>query len=752
MQPNQQAPESSSALKESRDLHKRWSLERKLAEDEFKDWIKRSDKVVKRYRDERKTSDTGTRKFNILWSNVQTLTPAIYAKIPKPEVTRRQNDEDPVSRTAASILERALEYEVENYHDFDNALRNSLQDRLLGGRGTSWVRYEPHMMQSPMLTDDVETSEEIDYECAPCDYVHYKDMLHSPARTWEEVRWVSRDAYLTKAELIERFGEDAAKNVPLAYKPQALKDRENEGNRKEVSKEGEELEKALVMEIWCKTDKKVYWICPDHDTALDVKDDPLGLQDFFPCPRPLFATITTDNLIPVPDFTQYQDQADELDRVTARIDMLTKAVKAAGVYDATQKGVQQLLSENVDNRLIPVENFTAFSEKGGLKGVIDWMPLAEIITALRELYVARDSIKQTIYEITGLADIVRGASQASETATAQQIKSQFASLRIQMTQNDMARFSSDLLRLKAEIMAKHYQPKTLLMMSGIENTLDAEYAQPAIELLKSNPLRQFRIEVNSDSMVEIDVEEQKRGRVEFLTAAGGFLEQALPLAQTAPQMKPFLLELLNFGVRGFKAGRDVEGAFDQLKASMSKQVEMPVEVQQAQQEIQEQQMMLQEQGQQMQQEKIQIDEAGQKLTAEKQALDVEKTKFGLEKQAAEKMIQMKSAADKQGQQMAKEVEAFKAKGLQDVAGGIGEHMGALDQFSQQVGQALTQMAEAITTVREQQAQEIAQLSDGVQATQQLLMRYATAKRTPIRGANGRVEGVQIEGFDGETLQ
>jgi len=51
----------------------------------------------------------------------------------------------------------------------------------------------------------------------------------------------------------------------------------------------------------------VIWIAKNFPKELDRKDDPLGLTEFFPCPMPLFATVTTGSLIPVPDYCEYQE-------------------------------------------------------------------------------------------------------------------------------------------------------------------------------------------------------------------------------------------------------------------------------------------------------------------------------------------------------------------------------------------------------------------------------------------------------------
>src|ERR1700679_608943 len=87
-------------------------------ETEFKKWEGRVTKILKRYRDDtRSASGNETAKYNILWANVQTLKPAVYAHMPKADVSRRFVDNDPIGRVAALLLERVLDYEIEHYSD-----------------------------------------------------------------------------------------------------------------------------------------------------------------------------------------------------------------------------------------------------------------------------------------------------------------------------------------------------------------------------------------------------------------------------------------------------------------------------------------------------------------------------------------------------------------------------------------------------------------------------------------------------------
>ena len=559
-------------------------------DNEFAKWSARTKKIIKRYRDDtRGQTLTESAKFNILWSNVQTLIPAVFAKLPKADVSRRFGDNDQVGRVASQLLERAIDFEIEHYHDFRNTMRYCVEDRFLGGRGQAWARYEPHVRPQGseddglQVTEDVEAGEladvpeEIDYERAPVDYVHWRDFGHSQARTWEEVSQVWRWVYMTREALVERFGEEMARKIPLDQGPEPL-------NAYNESKKA--YNRAKICELWDKETLKVYWLCKGMPQVIDVRDDPLGLEGFFPCPKPLYATTTSDTLVPVPDFVLYQDQAMELDILSDRIDGLVKALRVRGVYDASQPALQRLLTEGDNNALIPVDKWMAFSEKGGLKGSIDLLPLDTLANALLQCYRAREDIKSQIYEITGISDIIRGASYASETATAQQIKGQYAGLRLRSMQEDVALFASELIRFKAQIMCAKFQPQTLLSYSAAQqmSQVDQQLIPQALQLLQDRPLRNFRVEVAADSLVQVDEQQMKADRLQFIQAFGGFLQQALPVGQSSPPMVPVMMELLKFGVQAFKASRPLEGQIDQALEQIKQQAAEPRQSPEAQAE------------------------------------------------------------------------------------------------------------------------------------------------------------------------
>ena len=542
---------------------------------DFQKWEGRVEKILKRYRDER-TTTTAQCHYNILWANVQTLKAATFSRMPRPDVSRRFKDNDPVARVASLLLERALDFEITHTTDFQEALTACVYDRFLGGRGTAWIRYEPVIETDDTFVSEEdaesdEVSEYLDIEQAPVDYVHWRDFGHSYGRTWDEVDTVWRRVYMTRQMLKERFPEetfgDLWKQVPLDASPEDTRTKMMESNPK----------RALIYEVWDRDTKTVYWINKSMGKILDHREDPLQLEEFFPCPKPLYATLTNESIVPVPDFTLYQDQANELDTLADRIKGLVDALKVRGFYDAANPDLNRLFTEGDNNTLIPVKNYSAFAEKGGLGGAVEFVDLNPIASALNMAYTAMGQVKQQIYDITGISDIIRGASVASETATAQQIKGQYATLRLKTYQDEVAMFASAILKIKAQIICQHFQPETILKIGGAEllNPDDQALIPQAMELLKNNPMRTFRVEVATDSMLYADEQQEKADRVEFLMSTSQFIEKAVQAAQVAPEITPLILDLLKFGVTGYRVGRTIEGEVDNVADKMKQIAAQP---------------------------------------------------------------------------------------------------------------------------------------------------------------------------------
>lgn len=470
-----------------------WLAQLQLGETEDRPFVRRGRKIVKRYRDERPATGKQAAKFNILWSNVETLKPILYGRTPKPDVERRHKNADPIARMGAEILERALSYE-DDLDEFDKVMKRVVEDRLLPGRGVARVFYETENGE-PEEDGDAEPDEEtgkrptfrpVTAERAPVRYVFWEDYRETPSRTDDEVWWRAYRVYLTRDELVKKFGKKLGKEITLDYSPKGI---ENDGDS---GPQADAFKKATVWEIWDKNKKQAVWIAPSYSKApLKEIDDPLQLPGFFPSPRPLRATTTNETLVAIADYSEYQDQAIELDVLTARIDRLQNALKVAGLYAGSSKAeIQQLIDGDSENRLIPVEDWAAFADKGGLTNMIAWLPIDQIAKVLIQLYDARDRVQRTLYQITGMADILRGETDPNETLGAQQLKSQFATRRITESQKDVARFARDLMRLRGCVIAKHFSPESLMKITSLPEPMPA--LPPAPPMLVPAPPQQHQ--------------------------------------------------------------------------------------------------------------------------------------------------------------------------------------------------------------------------------------------------------------------
>jgi len=561
-------------------LAQRWSAEMEASKKELQKFHDDADKIVRRYLDKRDEWQKEESRVNLFWSSTKVLLSLLYARPPKAAVARAFLDaEDDDARVAGQIVQRLLNKSFDdNVSTWDAAIRQGIEDWLVVGMGQIWLRYEVETALEvipaeldPITGEELvpeQTYERIVDEDAPCDYVYWKDFFWSPARTWNEVRWVARRVYMTRDQLINRFGEEIGKTVSLQTTQKS--------SQNDQAPKYDPWAKAEVFEIWEKETKRVYWMAKGSEVILDVKDDPLGIDGFFPCPKPLAANVTSSNFMPRADYIFAQDQFNELDEINTRITWLTRAAKVAGVYDkAAGDSVGRMFSQAAENQLIPVDNWAMFAESGGVKGKVDFAPIEQVVNCIERLRQYRQDKTMQIYEVLGISDVMRGSSKASETATAQQIKAQFGSTRIQLSQFYIAEWITEGLRIKADIISKHFQPETIAMRSNIMRTPDAQYVQGAIALIKDENVADYRISVEADSMAAMDYAAERDAAVQFMQGLGAFVSQVAPMAQQVPGSAPYLLRLLQWAVSKFRVSSEIEGVLDQAIGTMQQQGMQP---------------------------------------------------------------------------------------------------------------------------------------------------------------------------------
>ena len=637
--------------------YERWQSEIQAAEKELDRWQRNARKIVKNFRAERIDASgidaNFERRFNLFTANTQIMQSALLNQLPMPSVEREFKDEnDDVGRVASLILERALEYQVRKDTRMYDIITNVVQDNLVPGVGLSWHTYQADIESKTEEPDEATLA--ANPQAAPIDYdevvgeeivdeyVYWEDILWSPARCWEEVRWLARKTYLTRDQLIERFGEEKGKEVALDYAPKK--------NDARVETKNQVFQQGCIYEIWSKEEEKVYWFSKGYDELLDEKDNFLELPGFYPCPKPLFATISNGQLIPIPDYEYARDQYRELNEINTRIALLVRACRVAGVYDKSAGAVTSLLSNAAENTLVPVDTWAAMAEKGGIKGVIDWIPLDQIIKTIEQLLKAREDVKQQIYEVTGMSDIIRGASKASETLGAQKIKAQYASMRIQTRQKNVAIYASQVFAIQADLIRIHMDPQKIAELSQAAYLQeDPQLIIQALTLLKSKDFA-LRVQVESDTLSDIDFQAERDSRMEYLTTINQFMKDSGQAMLNDPVIGPFLAQLLQFSLVGFRVGKKFEGRLDKTIQKIQEKLANPPPPQPTpeQQKVQAEMQLMQQEGQMKAQEgQMKAQEGQQQLQLKQQLaqleLQVEEKKAQLELQIEQQKMQMEQA-------------------------------------------------------------------------------------------------------------
>ena len=509
-------------------------------------WFKDAERAEKIYLCD--NEDGQAPQFNILHSNVETIVPSIYNSTPSPEIRARHgNLEDGPAKDVSEVFERVIATQVDD-NRLDTEIEAAAQDAYAAGRAIVRVRFEAETQEQVKVTINPETGDEVEVEAEPLvtgetilyENVSWRDYRQGPAKRWRDVPWVCY-----RHEISEQERE-------------RLENPEFKAMQDDLREDYDEDQDCTIWEIWDKEGAQVLFVVADSGKVLDIQPDPMGLKGFFPQPAPVQPITPTGKLTPVCPYVVYESLAKELDTTTRRINALVKGLKVRGAIAGNAEAIEQI-SQLGDNELVAVGNIEGLVAAGGLAKAVMWWPIDTAIAVLRELYVQRDQTKQAIYEVTGISDIVRGQGAASETATAQRIKTQWGSLRIKKMQRGIERQVRDLFVLSAEIISKHFSEVTLQKMTGLQMT-------PEMMQIIGKPLDHYRINVESDSTVRADLTKSRGEMSEFLQGTAQFFSTMAPIVQQSPQAAGPLAKMYAAFATQFNLGKSAEDALDQFVA------------------------------------------------------------------------------------------------------------------------------------------------------------------------------------------
>lgn len=616
----------------------------KLAKKAEKDWRKDAEKAILAYRSQSRTDDQVSQKetFNILWANTEIKRQAVYNNPPRPDIRKRHQQRDLIGKTISELMEKCVTYVID-CEDLDGDLIAAVNDMLLPGRAVTRVKYSSVFVKG----EDGKETDEIESERVTTEQVQYCDLTVGPGKTWHDVPWIAFEHDLTKDEVKKRWPEFADS---LTYGDD--KDGDDKDDPESVFK------KAEIYEVWDKDERKVYWIAPSYkDKFLEVSDDPLELKDFWPIPEPLRAIEDSTSLIPITEYSQYYILAKELEIVSRRRNKIADALRVRGVYDSTIAEMDKVF-ESADNEFIPAENLSRLIEAGGLDKAIWMLPIDKLISVYQILGQQRADLIGQIYEITGISDIVRGDTNPNETLGAQQIKASYGNMRIDRQRTAVQKYARDLIRLIVEVISDKFSRETLALMSGMnfptaQQKQQAQMSLQSIQMmsqgnpqlqqqmqgqikqaqeilakpswdeieqvLKSDMMREYRIDVETDSTIAADQQKEQQNVTEFLNAMGQFFRYASDGVNSGMIDGKIAKMTMASVVRKFKMGRDIE---EEIDAAIENPQENPAQ-QQAQQ--------AQQAEQQAAQQKAQVEQM--KADAQKQKQDFELQKMQMEQAA-----------------------------------------------------------------------------------------------------------------------
>ena len=583
-------------------------------------------------KENRITDETG-----LIHSNIEVLKPLVFSETPTPIVQRRWRGDGRADETdlmAAEAGQRIATWMLSTT-DFNGAMERARDDWLIAGRGAARVLYRAEFGQeqaiNPLtdepIVEDVKLHEEVLIRGN-----EWRRLVLAPAAGWDQMPWIAFEVPMTRAKIEKRFPEHkdrfAYVNKGMRGRARAFgdEDREDRALSSQIDRTGEPVispfDTATVWEVWNRETRAVIWVSPDcKDVVLDKQDDPLGLEYFFPMPKPLLATTRGDSMNPRPDIAYYAERAKEIDLATRKMHELLKVLAVAGLFPGALADQVKALMEG-KNQLIPVQSWISLMEKGGSSNIIQWLPLEAIITCLNALQMMREAAKQAMFEASGVSDIMRAQGNPNETATAQQIKGRYAGLRLAAKQRQMAVFARDSLRIMVEIALELFDAARLFDLVGLnipateaerqmklaeieagrqqfaqavaqyqalEQAMQVmqQQGQPVPQLppppqepkfdrvpetswelvharLRRDMSRKITIQIETDSTVLADEQADKEARIEFLGAFSTFVQQLAPLMASGQFDMKTVKELLLFGVRAFPKSRTLEGMISQM--------------------------------------------------------------------------------------------------------------------------------------------------------------------------------------------
>lgn len=394
-----------------------------------------------------------------------------------------------------------------------------------------------------------------------------------------------------------------------------------------------------VIEYWDDYDKEVLWFVDggsefikpkaacypeDNEYEEDEEGDETSnglynLEGFFPCPTPLVINQGTDEFYPVPEYYQVYELTEDIHSIFSNMLALTRAIRPRLLFDNNIDGLQEALNEGATGDAFGVTNLSQnlASSGGTLDGVVQYVPVQQMIEALNQCYGALEQRLNTLYKLTGTSDLLQGliTDPTQRTFGERQMTEKYALNQLADYQRKMAEFVRGSYQLMVEMAIKNFKDAsidTYVMPQTMEPEHQQKY-RAALGLLRQD-MKRFRVELETDSTIAINEEFDKQSRIELVNTLTGAIEKVANVAGTSPALVGINLHALKFLIQGFRQGKlfqeEITTAIDNV-IQMAESQPAPFNKEQADFELKQQEMQM----------KMQVSQ--QKMMSDNAAVQVE---------------------------------------------------------------------------------------------------------------------------------
>ncbi len=462
--------------------YKRHQRETKAAWDEYEMASRASDNF----------EDSVPRAYPIYYASSQILGPSLYSRTPEAAPKRLHGIEDKLALTMELIDKRLGQYNMD-HGDFDEGMIGARDELMHGAKATTQVicEFETEPERRPLSTDingdlfdeeepydgEAEKDEEgyfytgkkiiqdsIKIRLAS---VPFDEILHTPnAKTPSEIKELAYRFCLPKEEAEEMFNRDEngkSLKLKLPYRR----------NNKEEDSEAAGYESSeLVLMGWecydIKT-KMTYWVCEDYpDACLKIEPDRWELDGFFPSPKFKITNRPRKFLYPTPSFVYLESTLNQLHVLYHRVHGLIDAIRRRALVYGASAELIKALNDLDGQQFIAMPDINTILDKGGLKELIQFIPVQELVESLSEAMHVEDHLKNLLYEWFGVPDIKRGASDPNETAKAQELKNENANDRFKFLRKQIIDLARDSAQMMNDLAYKVYSDQRIAQIVGLE--------------------------------------------------------------------------------------------------------------------------------------------------------------------------------------------------------------------------------------------------------------------------------------------